>query len=159
MLYKKLTVFIFSLLFILPKALWASNFFVHVSNKSEHEYERLEIIIQPVGFSANLGRLMIENISQGATLTYEIEEDELNTPFLPLGRALDPQSNLDITIHAVPKRDYIKSKYFKRVLKTPKSTIMMVITDDGTNQALGLQVPNMIITISKEGNILARFSN
>lgn len=150
-MYKKITFLV--LFFILSKELSAANFFVHIINQSEHEYERLEIIIRPVNFLANYGRIMIKDIQPGAIRFYEIEENEHNTPWAYLGGGPpNEMSNLNIDFYIVPKNNYIQFKSFESVLEAP------IMTTIGIKKDISLQVPNMNITIDKEGSFDVNFT-
>lgn len=160
MLDKKFMISIFSLFFILPKYLLATNFLIVVINESDDEYACLEITIQPVGFRANDGHILIKNIMP-CIMSYPIEESEFNTPLL--SSANDEFFNkrrivnLNIDMHLVPKTDNIapKSFGFKPALSLPAP-----LTFIGDNRSLvGVQVPNMTITINKEGDINATFDH
>lgn len=146
------------LVFIVIQPAFA-GFKITVVNKSDMEYDYIKLFITTVGFNSLDGMIKLKEIKSGSEPQYfVIEKNEF--PKVPLTRTLLPpleKCNLDLYVIALPKpaSPPIVEKQFKNIIVgvTPKE-----ITEDPPYKyppkaMKGIQPPDLIITINKDGSI------
>lgn len=151
---------------MLAGKLFASNFSISISNESDKEYKRLDIIISPVNFNANHGHVAIGGIEPYSMLKYEVEADELFIPLMFQGGLPGKNSNLKVQIIAVlkesPKKISAANGELDLVMNLAHKEFNSILNKKNwklicCHKGIGLQVPDMEITIDEAGHIDASF--